>query len=49
MKYPIIIKEIQSYLLSFFLLHNSLILFITYDFSITNNITVLFTINLLQR
>ena len=34
MKYPIIIKEIQSYL--------PLILFITYDFSITNNITVLF-------
>ena len=43
MEYPIIIREIQSYLsVSFFLLHNSLILFITYDFSITNNITALF-------
>ena len=48
MKYPIIIKKSKAISLSFFLLHNSLILFITYDFSITNNITVLFTINLLQ-
>lgn len=42
MEYPIIIREIQSYLSVILLLHNSLILFITYDFSITNNITALF-------
>ena len=34
--------KLKAISLSFFLLHNSLILFITYDFSITNNITALF-------